>query len=146
MKKGLLAIGLLVIAACLQSCVVVIDEDQGHSRKSQRYKAPDNTTAEIDAAGKLVLESHRRDAYKRIAERDHLGPDAQIHLVEAVFDILVLESSKEDVLLTLIKNPSFCPAGEQTILNGLDKLTLESDKRNILNAISNRKNRGDARG
>jgi len=98
MKKGLLAIGLLVIAACLQSCVVVIDEDQGHSREPKRHIAPDNTTAEIDAAGKLVLESHRRDAYKSIAERDHLGPDAQIHLVEAVFNKLVLERVKHHCL------------------------------------------------
>ncbi len=142
MKKGFLVIGLLVIATCLQSCVVVIDDEERHSREPKRHLPPDETIAEIDAAGKLVLESHKRDAYERIAGRDYLSQEAQIHLVKAVFDKLVLESSKEDVLLTLIKNPSFCPAGEQTILNGLDKLALESDKRNILNAISERKSQG----
>lgn len=139
MKKGFLFIGLLVIATCLQSCVVVIDDQEKHSRKSSRHNQSDQTIAEIDAVGKLVLESNKRDAYKKIAGRDNLGSQAQIHLVKAVFNKLVLESSKEDVLLTLIKNPSFCPAGEQTILNRLDKLALESDKQNILNAISQRK-------
>ncbi len=142
MKKGFLAIGLLVIATCLQSCVVVIDDQEKHSRESRRHTPPDQTIAEIDAAGKLILESDKRDAYKIIAGRDYLSPEAQIHIVKAVFNKLVLESSKEDVLLTLIKNPSFCPAGEQTILNRLDKLALESDKRNILNAISQRKSQG----
>lgn len=143
MKKVSLTIGLIVFAACLQSCVVVVDENQEHSQKTQIHKTSDNTIAEIDAASKLVLESHKREAYKNIAKRDCLKPDAQIHLIKAVFDRLALESSKEDVLLTLIKNPGLCPAGEKAILKRLDKLALESDKRNILNAINNRKTRDD---
>jgi hypothetical protein len=142
MKRGFLAIGLLVITTCLQSCVVVIDDKQGHSRESRGHQYQDKTITEIDAVSKLVLESHKRDAYKKIAGRDYLNPEAQIHLTKAVFDNLVLESSKEEVLLTLIKNPSFCPAGEQTILNKLDKLALESNKQNILNAISEQKTQG----
>ena len=138
--------GLFAIATCLQSCVVVIDDEQCNSRESRKQRHPDETITEIDAAGKLVLESHKRDAYIKIAERDYLSPEGQIHLVKATHKNLVLESSKEDVLLTLINNPSFCPAGEQTILNGLDNLVLESDKRNILNAISERKNRGRTEG
>ncbi len=143
MKKGFLAIGLLFIVVCLHGCVVVVDEEERHSRQPSRHQPPDGTIAEIDAVGKLVLESHKRDAYEKIAGRDYLGPEAQIHLIQAVFDKLVLESSKENVLLTLINNPSFCPAGERAILDRLDKLALESDKRNILNAISQRKTQGE---
>jgi len=142
MKKSFLAVGLLVLWISLQGCVVVVDEEQRHSREPRRHLPADGTIAEIDAVGKLVLDSHKRDGYERIAGRDNLGPEAQIHLVKAVFDNLALESSKENVLLTLIHNPSFCPAGERAILQRLDKLALESDKRNILNAISERKNSG----
>lgn len=142
MKKSALAAGFVVIVICLQSCIIVVDEEQRPSREPKRRLPMDGTIAEIDAAGQLVLESHKRDAYENIAGRDSLGPDAQAHLVKAVFDNLVLESSKENVLLTLIKNPGFCPAGERAILERLDKLVLESDKRNILNAISERKTQG----
>ena len=139
MKKSILAVGLLILWTCLQGCIVVVDEEERHSREQTRDLPSDGTIAEIDAVGKLVLESHKRDAYEKIAGRDYLGPEVQVHLVMAVFDNLVLESSKEDVLLTLIHNPSFCPAGERAVLDRLDKLVLESDKRNILNAISKQK-------
>lgn len=142
MKKSFLAVGVFVLSICLQGCLVIVDEEQEHSRGPTRHLPQDGTIAEIDAIGKLALESHKRDAYGKIAGRDPLGPEAQIHLVKAVFDNLALESSKEDVLLTLIHNPSFCPAGERAILDRLDMLALESDKRNILNAISRRKTQG----
>ena len=142
MKKGLLAAGLLVMATCLLSCIVIVDEEEKHAREPRRRLPVDGTITEIDAVADLVLESHKRDAYEGIAGREPLHPDVQVHLVVAVFDHLVLESSKEDVLLTLIRNPGFCPATERAILERLDKLVLESDNRNILNAIRERKTQG----
>ncbi len=138
MKKDTLTVGLLLLLTCLQGCVVVVDEEEKHPSQSPL----DGTIAEIDAVGKLSLESNKRDGYETIAARDNLSPEAQIHLVKAVFNNLALESSKGIVLLTLINNPSFCPAGENAILKRLDKLMLENNKRNIVNAISERKNSG----
>jgi hypothetical protein len=142
MKKDILAVRLFLLLICLQGCVVVVDEEQTHPRQSGKHPPSDGTIAEIDAVGKLNLESHKRQGYEKIAVRDNLSPEVQIHLVKAVFNNLALESSKENILLTLINNPSFCPAGERAILKRLDKLMLESNKRDILTAISECKNSG----
>ena len=127
MKRSLIVVGLLVLATCLQSCIVVVDEEARHPREPKRPFSVDGTITEIDAAGKLALNSHKRDAYEGIAGRVPLSPEAQVHLVMAVFDNLALESAKERVLLTLIDNPSFCPDGERAILESLDKLA-DSDE------------------
>jgi hypothetical protein len=142
MKKDILTVGIFIILICLHGCVVVVDEDQTHPRQSEKHPPVDGTIAEIDAVGKLMLESNKRQGYENIAVRDNLSPEAQIHLVKAVFDNLTLESSKENILLTLIGNPSFSPVSERAILKRLNKLKLESNKRDILNAISKRKNSG----
>jgi len=142
MKKDILAVGLFLLLLCLHGCVVVVDEEQQYPRHSDTHPPADGIITEIDAVGKLMLESHKRQGYEKIALRDNLSPEAQTHLVKAVFDNLMLESSKENVLLTIINNPGFCPAGERAVLKRLDKLMLESNKRNILDAISERKNSG----
>jgi hypothetical protein len=93
---------------------------------------------EIDAAGKLSFDPHRRDAYMRIAKRPDLHDEAQVHLVSAVFDNLSFEPMKRDVLMALISNPCFSPAGRQAILSQLDRLDFEPTKTEILEAISRR--------
>ena len=139
MKKGLLAVGLFVSAACLTGCLVIVSEET-RGRDGPPVCAPaDETIAEIDAVSKLSFDSDRKQGYKRIAERTELRADAQVYLVEAVFEKLSFDNAKEEVLLTLIGNPSFCRAAEQAILEGLDRLAFENSKKRILKAISERK-------
>jgi hypothetical protein len=132
MKKSLLVVGLFLSVICLSGCNVV---GGGGAWGTKR----DKTIARIDAVDKLKFERDRRREYKKIAGRDGISPDAQVYLVKTVFDKLTFENAKEEVLLALIKNPSFCDSGEKTILDSLDKLAFESSKQKILKAISERK-------
>ncbi len=130
----------MVLAAFwLTGCVVVVHEDKRHPRKPDVDCFPsDVLIEEIDAVGKLSFEPSKRDAYERIARRPGLHDEAQEHLVKAVFDNLSFEPSKRDVLMALISNPSFGPAGRQAILSQLDRLSFEPTKTEILEAISRR--------
>ena len=133
MRNGLIIIGFAVSLLCLGGCFVFDDNnDQGGT-------SADSTIAEIDAVGELSFDSERRSGYKRIARREGLRPVAQIHLVGAVLDTLSRDDAKQDVLLTLIKNPSFSSVTEHEILNSIDQLVFESTKKDILKAISDRK-------
>lgn len=134
MRKSILVLVLagLVIGFC--GCVIIdVDEKSG----SCGYPK-DDTIAEIDAVGKLSFENDKIEAYKRIAGREGLNANAQIHLVGAAYKKLSFENSKEDVLMTLINNPSFCSAGKRAILDGLDNLSFENTKQKILKAVSER--------
>ena len=141
MKKSLLAVTLMVLAACLAGCLVIVDEEtRGPKDRPPGPPEPtERTIAEIDAVGKLAFDNDKREGYKRIAARAGISPDAQVYLVEAVFTRLVFDNAKEDVLLTLIGNPSFSEAAEQAILENLDRLPFDNTKQKILRAISARK-------
>jgi hypothetical protein len=137
MNRSLLVVGLLVSAICLGGCIVIVDEE---TRRPRPYRPDDETIAEIDAVGKLSFDSDRKQGYERIAAREGISAEAQVHLVEAALGKLSFDNAKEDVLLTLIENPDFCSATERTILEKLDKLAFSSSKKGILKAISDRKN------
>jgi hypothetical protein len=131
----------------LTGCVVSIGNKPGHPRRpeTRHPRRPDGgcvaavgVIEEIDAVGKLSFEPNRRDAYSRIANREGLSDAVQEHLVNAVFDNLSFEPFKRDVLMTLISNPCFGPAGKQAILTQLDRLSFEPTKAEILEAISRR--------
>ncbi|MHC4647012.1 MAG: hypothetical protein ACYTBJ_16065 [Planctomycetota bacterium] len=134
MSKGFLAAGMVMSALSLAGCIIVSDE-----REHPQQPPKDVTILEIDAVSKMALESSRLQGYERIAKRAGLSDATQAYLVEAVFEDLSLESSKLNVLLTLIRNPGFRAAGERAMLENLDKLALESSKRMILDAINRRK-------
>ena len=118
----------------MQGCVVIDVEETS----SPTSISKDDTMVEIDAVGKLSFENGRHEGYKKIAEREDLSANAQAYLVEAVYKKLSFENSKEDVLLALINNPSFCSTGKRAILDDLDKLAFENTKQRILNAITER--------
>ena len=140
MNKNLLIVGFFILAMFLNGCIVVLDEEtRGPGRPGTHL--PDDTIAEIDAVGKLSFDSDREQGYKRIAAREGLSAEAQVHLVAAVYRQLSFENAKEDVLLALINNPSFCAAAERAILEDLDKLSFENSKKRVLQAISEQKNR-----
>jgi hypothetical protein len=140
MKHVLLNSVMILAAIWLTGCMVVVHEDKRHPPHEPDviYVPADSVIEEINAAGKLSFDPHRRDAYMRIAKRPGLHDEAQEHLVNAVFDNLSFEPMKRDVLMALISNPCFSPAGRQTILTQLDRLSFEPNKTKILEAISRR--------
>ena len=140
MRRILLHSILILAALWLAGCVVVVHEDKKHPRREPDVICVpvDGMIEEIEAAGKLSFEPHRRDAYMRIARRPSLHDEAQEHLVNAVFDNLSFEPMKRDVLMTLISNPCFSPAGRKAILTQLDRLSFEPTKAEILEAIGRR--------
>ncbi len=135
MKNGFIVVGLAVSGLCLGGCIFVhSDETHDHGRFSA-----DGTIAEIDAVGKLSFDSERKKGYERIAERQGLRSEAQVHLIEAVLGKLSFDNAKEQVLLTLIENPGFSSAAELEILERIEALAFENSKQKILKAISDRK-------
>ena len=134
MRKSILVLVLTGFVIGLYGCIIIdVDEKSG----SCSYPK-DDTIVEIDAVGKLSFENDKLEAYKRIAGREGLNANGQIHLVCAAYKKLDFENSKEDVLMTLINNPGFCSAGKRAILDGLDNLSFENTKQKILKAISER--------
>ena len=55
-----------------------------------------------------------------------------------VFEHLSLEDAKLDVLLTLVRNRCFRPEAKSALLDRLDGLALEDNRREILDAMSKR--------
>lgn len=140
MRKELWIAFAAMLCVLTAGCGVIIGEQEKLPDDAQvEYESLDEEIDEIDAVGELRFDSDKLEGYKRIAARHGLSEPAQVYLVEAVFDKLSFESAKEDVLLTLIASPSFSRAAEQAILQRLDELDFESNKRTILGAISDRK-------
>ena len=139
MTKKFLASGLITFIFCMQSCVIVVDEGQWPDEPSQNNIVSDETIVEIDAIGKLAFDNSRRDGFRRIAQREDISPEAQVHLIRTTFKKLSFENSKKEILLTLINNPNFCTAAEIEILESLDKLAFNNSKEEILEAINNAK-------
>lgn len=139
MRRVLLSAMLVLAVFWLTGCVVVVGNKTRHPRRPDGSCVPaEGVIEEIDAVGKLSFEPSRSDAYERIARRPGVPDAAQEHLVNAVFDNLSFEPFKRDVLMTLIANPCFGPAGRQAILTQLDRLSFEPTKAEILEAISRR--------
>jgi len=65
-----------------------------------------------------------------------VGPESvTIREIDAVGK-LAFENAKVDVLLTLVDNPSFTPTSKAFLLDRLDRLAFEHDKRQILDAVT----------
>lgn len=96
------------------------------------------TLAEIDAAGSLSFDNGRVPALKNIAVRPNLSAPIQVHLVNVTLNRLSFDVGKEEVLLALIQNPSFSPAGKETVLRRLNSLQFDAGRTRILNAIQER--------
>ena len=139
MRTLLLAAMLITTLLWSTGCVVVVKEEKKYPPPPDVVCVPtDAAVEEIDAVGKLSFESDKLEGYRRIAARHNLDDTVQAYLVEAIFDKLSFESSKEAALMTLIKNPCFSLAGRQAILNHLERLSFDSTKSRILRAIDKR--------
>jgi hypothetical protein len=138
MKKWLLIAGLVGLMVWLGGCIV-IDTEKTESTCRTEVAEPGNVTIrEIDAVGKLSSDSNREDGYKRIARHHGLSTEAQVHLVEAVFENLARDSAKESVLLTLIHNRCFRSEAKTAILDRMDGLARESSREKVLDAMVNK--------
>jgi signal recognition particle subunit SEC65 len=133
MRNGILVVALIASAVCLAGCLIISSDEEV-------IRMPDDPAiAEINAISKLSFDNDRQHAYKRIAAREGLSEAAQVHLVKEALDNLSFEAAKEDVLLTLIRNPGFASAAESAILMRLNKFSFESSKNKILEAINQRR-------
>lgn len=94
------------------------------------------TIADIDAVGNDSSLWTKQKNYKKIASRNNLSEECQHHLTHALLDNLLSETAKEDVLITLINNPSFMPSTEKIIIKRLDNFITQSSKQRILSVIS----------
>jgi len=137
MRKAILTATLVAMLAGISGCVVIVKEEERKPGGSCR--STDATIAEIDAVESLSFDANRRDAYNRIAARDGLSDAAQVHLVEAVFENLSFENSKQSVLLTLIGNRGFSDAARRVILDRLNDLAFENTRQRLLEAMDQRK-------
>jgi len=135
MTGKLLTIGLMLTALGATGCIVIHSEEDVPCRP-RSVEPVDLTIREIDAAGKLAFDNDKAAAFKKIAQREGLSERAQRHLVDAAFRRLAFENQKVHVLLTLIENPSFTPAAKAALLDRLDRLAFENNKRTILDALS----------
>ena len=97
-----------------------------------------STVAEIDAASRLSFEQNRVPIFVQIASRPTLSSEAQVHLVKAIFQHVSFENERLTPLLKLIANPAFSPAAKEAILNQLNGLAFEENRRTILEAIGKR--------
>ena len=136
MKKELLLLSLVSTTLLMSGCVVIRVEEEAVPCRPTKAVAPRGATIEeIDAVSELGFNTDRRERYQKLARREGLSERAQIHLVEATFEHLGFNTDRVAVLLTLIGNPSFTPAAKTAILDRLDQLGFDSDKRKILDAL-----------
>ena len=141
MKRTIFLLGLMGSLCLVSGCVVIGSRKgcPGHGEgETVIYPGHSETIAEIDAAGELFSDSDKRDMYKALAARQGMSGEEQAYLVGAVFGKLFSESSKKEVLLTLIKNPEFTCSAKGAILANINKLFSESDKKSVLEAINDR--------
>ena len=133
MRKGLLALAWAAVALWAQGCIVICADAEDWEPCCPQVDGPDGVTIrEIDAVKDLAFDNDRAEAYERIARREGLSEQAQIHLIEACLRHLSFENAKVEVLLALTENPGFTPAARAALLDRLDRLAFEQDKRRIL--------------
>lgn len=136
MKKsllfGFLGISILLLGGCGSKSA----RQSSVASPASRAGTGGGTITEIDTISRLTFDADRQRAFKEIARRADLDETAQTYLIQAVFDHLTFESAKEDVLLTIIKNPGFNGKGRTEILGHIDRLVFENDREKILRAIN----------
>ena len=109
MKRAALC-SLLILVTTLSGCVVAIGNKGGTSTGSKPCKnrpASSGTYAEIDAAGRLMMEDSKMNVYRTIAKRD-LTVDERTYLIDSAMKNLMMENNKEEILMTLAKKPPVC--------------------------------------
>jgi len=126
----------------LGGCVVSLGAHHHHERECDIEEClsseGDPVFAEIRAAGRLRFDSSRVEALTNIARRPCLTPAAQVYLVRTIMLRAKFESSRQALLMALIKNPAFSPDAKRCILRHMGRLKFDSTKTAILKAMQNR--------
>jgi len=139
MKKNLLfgfiGISILFVGGCHSNSAKHFSTGNSNSL----VETPDKAIREIDTIARLSFDADRQKAFKAIARRSNLDEAVQTYLIQAVFEHLTFEAAKEDVLLTIIRNPRFNGEGRSAILGSIDRLVFENDREKILRAIDRSK-------
>ena len=109
MKKLASIVLLASFCVILSGCIFSVGGGGGHKHKKpdirQRDIDSDPVMAEIKAVRRLTLSSSRFNVYNAIAQRPGLSPKARAFLVDEATKHLILSSSREQLLMTLAKNP-----------------------------------------
>ena len=127
------------LAGCGGADIVVVGHPGGPAEDPDIIVIDDQATiAEIVAARSLNLSSDRAEHLGKIARRPNLGPAGQAYLVDSAHDALSFEDQKVSVLTTLIKNPTFCAEAKSRVLDRLDELKFNSNRKSILSALDRR--------
>ena len=139
MQRIMFTATLVAIVIGTGGCIVAIGNG-GDKHDHNRGGIVDDTAviAEIDAAGRLFSDSDKTDVYKDIAQRPYLSGKAQSHLVKSAVRNIFSETSKRDVVLTVVQNPCFDDAGKKAVLASLNSFFSDSHKKEILKAINSR--------
>jgi len=106
MKKNLLVLVLILVAAGLAGCISVVSHKTEHPVPTAlKHPQVDPVIAEIDMVAKLFSESRKGIAYETIARRPGLSPHARVHLIETVRKDSLPQEDKEKIFLVLLQNP-----------------------------------------
>ena len=126
-------IGLLFLTGCLEQV------GDGFTSLFQRDIKAEATIAEINAVSNLKSDEAMEEGFLAIASRPNLSPAAQKHLIVPALTKLYHESSKVQVLLTLVNNPDFTHQAKKKILKNLSRLESEKSRAKVLSTINQRK-------
>ena len=138
------------VSVLLAGCVVSIGGGEGTRPRNEVPKPPPPvvvvpantedaaTLAEIDAAAKLSFDSGKVVALKNVAARPSLSPAAQIHLVNTTLGSLSFDAGKVEVLKVLIGTPGFSPAAKEAIFRQTERLSFDSSRGAVIEAIQHR--------
>ncbi len=131
-------LGLTMLAGCIVSLGSHSHHEHGCYIEDCLPSEGDPVFAEIHAAGRLGFDSSRVEALTNIARRPDLTPAAQTYLVRTTMLRVSFESSKQALLMALIKNPAFSHAAKRCILRHLSHLKFDATKTAILKAMRKR--------
>jgi len=138
MRKSLSLSLLVCLFLWSAGCVVIVKEEERVPPGNVECPVDPHEIEEIDAVASLSFDSGRTEAYKRIAQRPCLSPEAQVHLVNEAFTRLSFENSIEEVLLALIHSPGFCCDARHAIISQIDRLKFDSNRSRILSELDKR--------
>jgi hypothetical protein len=140
MKSFAAVSGLALLCLAVNGCLIIADCEPCKSKPDCRPPAfvvrHEPLTAEIDAACSLISETGKFQLFAAIASRPNLSDSAQVYLVRKTADCFVSESNKLDILLALMSNSAFSPAGKNEILAKLNMFISESNKQTILDEFN----------
>jgi hypothetical protein len=87
---------------------------------------------------KIAFGGDKAAVLKRVLELPHLTPSQQVAVVQACFEHVSFSSDQVSVLLALLKRPDLSPAAKDALRARVDRLSFDSDKIQVLKALSAR--------